>query len=71
MLEDPYEYEPAPINYRPWWLDVLIGIGCAFAFAVIISGLIGCTTTRDAEVCYMKAIGMTEEGYTVAGRFSA
>jgi hypothetical protein len=57
---------PQPINYRPWWLDVLLGLGCVAIVFAIIGGLSGCATSEDAKVCFMKPIGVTEEGYTVA-----
>lgn len=47
---------PPPINHRPWWLDVLLSIGCAFVVAIIIAGLVGCAEDRwltkeeDAEM---------------------
>lgn len=62
-----YEKEPQPINARPWWLEVLLSFGCVVTAVLIIASLAGCaTTTREAEVCYMKPIGLTEQGFTVA-----
>lgn len=70
MSKDYFEgrsaYVPPPINHRPWWLDALLGLACFLTAAVIIASFAGCTTTREAEVCYIKPIGVTEQGFTVA-----
>jgi hypothetical protein len=58
---------PPPIKYNPPWLDRAIEILCWACFGALIAiALPGCTTTREAEVCYMKPIGVTEQGFTVA-----
>jgi hypothetical protein len=63
MLNWRWEKEP---QARPWWLEVAISFCCVVTAVLIIASLAGCATSRDAEVCYMKPIGLTEQGFTVA-----
>jgi hypothetical protein len=57
MLADPYEEDPKPVNYRPWWLDALIELLCfACLGALLALALPGCAEDRwltkeeDAEM---------------------
>lgn len=63
MLENPYEYEPAPIKHRPLWLDVLLSLACFFTAALIIASFAGCATPE--KVCYIRPMGQTDDGFVV------
>lgn len=48
-------------------IPVLIWIGLLLGFGMLLVGLSGCAQTAEirAEVCYLRFMGQTEEGYTV------
>ena len=63
MLEDPYEYTPdRPRLIIPailWFLSIVFAIG-------VVLLMVGCAPAEiQAQVCYLRFMGKTEEGYTV------
>lgn len=47
-----------PIDYRPWWLDVLYGLASIAVVVLIIASLSGCATqTTFNGHCAMQAVG--------------
>ena len=52
---------------RCYWRRVGFVIFLAIAFALILGPLMGCATAEEvtAQVCYMRHIGKTEDGYTI------
>lgn len=48
-------------------IPVLIWIGLLLGVGMLLVGLSGCADTAEirAEVCYLKFMGNTEDGYTV------
>ena len=50
---------------RCYWRRVGFVIFFAIAGALLLGPLMGCATDPVAQVCYMRHMGRTEEGYTV------
>lgn len=46
-------------------VSLFIWLGFVAAFSMLIVGLSGCATETRTEVCYLRVMGKTEEGYTV------
>jgi hypothetical protein len=70
MNEYKQEFFPRPddsMHDRCYWRRVGFGLFIAIALAVIFAPLYGCATEKkpDPQVCYLKLLGNTEEGFSV------
>lgn len=59
MLADPHEEQSRHLTIMPplFWVAVIF---------VAFGACAGCATAEEAKVCFIKAMGVTQEGYTVA-----
>lgn len=63
------EWEDEDRRYeRCYWRRVGFVIFAAACLAVILLPVMGCATARDAEVCFMRIMGQTEDGTTVVAQ---
>jgi hypothetical protein len=62
--------EPEEIERKPRLtvISLFIWLGIVAAFGMLIVGLSGCASDMRSEVCYLRVLGKTEEGYTVVAQ---